>query len=138
MVTLTPAELGNAVRCFEATIPSSNQLSMTLYLLMRILKGIDPMANVDPKALAEASKWWAQCLSEGQQLAMANYLLYQILSLGGGTGISLQVFDGNGPPVGLQPGQNPAMAGTYYDLLTGVTYQWNTSTMQWPPAPPDT
>lgn len=132
------ADLGNAVRCFKLYIPASSQLAMTIYLLSRILKVMDPMANVDPKALAAASKWWADCMSEGQLLAMANYLLYQILALGGGTGIALQVFSGNGAPVGLQSGQNPAMAAVYYDLTSGIVYQWNTSTLAWPPAPSDT
>lgn len=73
-------------------------------------------------------------ISEQEFMAENIYLLCQLLGGGGGGGSPLarQVFQGSGPPAGLQTGQNPALAGIYYDTdVGGLVYQWSVSGGGW-------
>lgn len=47
----------------------------------------------------------------------------------------LQVFHGSGPPSGLQAGQNPLLAGIYYDDDSGAWYPWDIANQTWPTVP---
>lgn len=119
-------------RCF--TCLSDKQLQgMIAYMLGQILLQSDPMADVSPEAIAEASRCF-MCLSGKQLIAGNTYLLTQIFNNGGGGGGSgvKQVWYGSGPPVGVQPGMNGAIANLYYDTDSGgFLYHWSIPGQSW-------
>lgn len=131
MAALTPSEAATDAACFLCVSEKTLQ-AMTVYLLGQILIQSDSEANVTPEEVANASRCF-QCLSGKTLIAAQVYLLTQIFENGGGGGGgSLQVFEGSGPPSGVQTGMNGARAALYYDIDPGgFLYHWNVTDQSW-------
>ena len=69
------------------------------------------------------------CVSEIELLAS---IACSLQTLSTGTVFAKQVFEGDGPPVGLQTGQDATIAATYYDRSEGfLAYAWDPNTQLW-------
>lgn len=128
-----PDDLMAEARCLNSCIPPGMELSVVIYLLTEILLSQDPMADIGTNNLLRQSRCFNSCIPPGSQLAVANYLLCQIALNGINVGVGTpQVFSGNGAPVGLQVGQNPALPAVYYDEnVPSTTWIWNTGSGTW-------
>lgn len=84
------------------------------------------MANCTVQGLWNQVHGIPPFLSEQEYMEEDINLLCQLLGGIVGSGSNPQVFVGDGPPVGLQVGQSPILAATYYDRLEGmVAYPWD-------------
>lgn len=126
-----PSLLANEARCYEKCIPPGMQLAVANYLLSQLYLANSPMANIDPSYLANQARCYEKCIPSGMQLPVAIYLLCQLTGGGGGGALALQVFEGAGDPVGLQPGQDATKAAIYINTDNGVTVGWNVGTASW-------
>lgn len=110
-VTCDPNTLAVAAKCFNGYSPLVLR-AIRLRLLCAMLNG--ESMTCDPNTLAVAAKCFIP-VDAGTLEAVETYLLCQVAA-GGGGGVS----SGHGVPTST-PASSAAL---YYDLDTGILYQW--------------
>lgn len=119
-----PATLIAEANCFNCYPGAGTIALMKLALLRQIVITLNPMADTSPQALLAQANCY-RCY-QGMEPLLELALLAQIAGGGGTGGGSVQVIVGDGPPVGLQPGQLANRGAIYLDRLEGYAqYTWD-------------
>lgn|SRR3990167_3381580 len=125
MATCDPQELLTEARCFFACLTAGQQEAVKLTLLCQILQTLDPMATCDPQTLLEEAKCFHGCLTAGQQQAVELQLLCNLVDAVTNFGDLLTCGDIDPVDVPLRD------CALYYNRLTGVLFQWNSTLGVW-------